>query len=119
MDYTYAGKVAYKLAKALMQHDLKSNFLLNVNVPNASENDIKGFRVTHLGTRRYTKNYEMRKDPRGDTYFWLAGELNDELTDLGSDIEVTSNNYISITPLHFDLTSYSMMDELKQLKLEI
>ncbi len=119
MDYTYAGQVAQSLAQALMQQELHSNFLLNVNIPNAAENDIKGVKVTHLGTRRYTKNYEMRKDPRGGTYFWLAGELADEKTDLGSDIEVTSNNYISITPLHFDLTSYSMIDELKRLELKL
>ncbi|MBE3102492.1 MAG: 5'/3'-nucleotidase SurE [Firmicutes bacterium] len=114
MDFTYAGKVAVEVGKILSQNDLKPYNLLNINIPNVSEKEIKGMMVTQLGHRRYAKNYEKREDPRGKAYYWLAGEIIDESFSDDTDIEATKNNYVSVTPLHYNLTSYNMMDTLKQ-----
>lgn len=114
MDFTYAGKVAVEVGKILSQNDLKPYNLLNINIPNVSEKEIKGMMVTQLGHRRYIKNYEKREDPRGKAYYWLAGEIIDESFSDDTDIEATKNNYVSVTPLHYNLTSYNMMDTLKQ-----
>ena len=70
-------------------------------------------KVTRLGRRRYSKNYEKREDPRGRTYYWLAGRLIEEESGTDYDINAVNDNYVSITPLHFDLTNYNMIETLK------
>lgn len=119
MDYSLAGKTAYKIAQRLARETKDSDFLLNVNIPNIKEEQLRGTKITRLGNRHYTKNYEKRKDPRGATYYWLAGELTEESMDDNTDIGATANSYISITPLHYDLTCYKMVEKLKNLKLDL
>ncbi|HHT65014.1 MAG TPA: 5'/3'-nucleotidase SurE, partial [Clostridiales bacterium] len=109
MDYTYAGKAAVEVAKIIASKDLTPNTLINVNIPNLPENQVKGVKITRLGRRRYSKNYEKREDPRGRTYYWLTGQLVEEQLDEDMDIEAVNNHFVSITPLHYDLTSYEML----------
>ena len=113
MDYTFAGKIAIKVAKIISQIDFTPDTLINVNIPNAPESQIQGMKVTRLGRIRYSKSYEKREDPRGRTYYWLSGKLIEEKTDSDIDIDATNQKYVSITPLHFDLTSYKMMDTFR------
>lgn len=113
MDYSYAGKAAIEVAKIIASKNLTPSTLINVNIPNVPEDQIQGMKVTRLGRRRYSKNYEKRKDPRGRTYYWLTGRLIEEQLDEDIDIEAANNNFVSITPLHFDLTSYEMLDTFR------
>jgi 5'-nucleotidase len=109
-DFTYAGKAARIVAERVIANPLPSGTLLNVNIPNVPEEEIKGFSVTRLGFRKYAENYVERTDPRGRTYYWLAGEpINDDALN-NTDIEAVKNKYVSITPLHYDLTSYDTID---------
>jgi len=114
MDYSLAGKVAVEVIKKLADMNLAPSTLVNVNIPNVTKEQLKGIKVTRLGKRRYSKNYEKRQDPRGKTYYWLAGELVEEALDQDTDIETIRNHYISLTPLHYDLTSYEMMKTFKE-----
>jgi 5'-nucleotidase len=114
MDYALAGKVAAETARIIMDKNLTPSTLINVNIPNIPEEQIRGMMVTKLGRRRYDKNYEKRKDPRGRTYYWLAGELVEEQMDPDTDIAAAKNHYISVTPLHFNLTSFDMLDTFRQ-----
>lgn len=110
MDYAYAGKIAIKVAEIISGKNLSPDTLINVNIPSVPQNQIRGMKVTRLGRRRYTKNYEKREDPRGRTYYWLSGQLIEEEMESDIDIDAVNNNYVSITPLHYDLTSYEMMN---------
>ena len=114
MYYSLAGKVAVEVIKKLADMNLAPSTLVNVNIPNVTKEQLKGIKVTRLGKRRYSKNYEKRQDPRGKTYYWLAGELVEEALDQDTDIETIRNHYISLTPLHYDLTSYEMMKTFKE-----
>ncbi|HHY81258.1 MAG TPA: 5'/3'-nucleotidase SurE [Clostridiales bacterium] len=114
MDYSTAGRIAAEVVGMISDKNLTPSTLVNVNIPNVPLEQIKGMKVTRLGHRRYSKNYEKRLDPRGRTYYWLAGELIEEAMASDTDIEAVKNLYVSITPLHFDLTSYKMLDSLKR-----
>ena len=59
------------------------------------------------------ESFDRRVDPRKNTYYWMAGDMRFDEVDEEADCFQVSNNYISITPIHFDLTSYKAMDELK------
>ncbi|HIK46357.1 MAG TPA: 5'/3'-nucleotidase SurE [Leptolyngbyaceae cyanobacterium M65_K2018_010] len=108
---------------------LAEPLLLNVNVPALAESDLKGARVTRLGVRRYVDQFEQRLDPRGKTYYWLAGEVIEELEDaaihqawppdlqkalaaIPTDVQTIKEGYISITPLHHNLTAVTGLKAL-------
>jgi 5'-nucleotidase len=112
LDFTAAAKFAQTLVNYIKAHPLPEAVLLNVNIPAISPADICGVRITRLGIRRWRDVFEKRIDPRGKTYYWLSGEVVEEEAALDSDIEGIRNNYITITPLKYDLTLDSSLDAM-------
>jgi 5'-nucleotidase len=113
-DFSYAAAFTVKLVQAVVKHGLPADTVLNVNVPSLKEGQtIQGTRITSLGTRRYHNEYEKRINPRGVAYYWLAGDLMDLKPEQGSDIEAIQESYISVSPIHFDLTHWKLIDVLK------
>jgi 5'-nucleotidase len=95
-----------------------TNILLNINIPEIENiKEMKGVKITKLGVKKYRNNFEERKDPRGDSYYWLAGELIENEIGEDTDIYAVRNGYISMTPLKVDLTDYDDMARLKEWKL--
>ncbi|MDD9897867.1 MAG: 5'/3'-nucleotidase SurE [Candidatus Melainabacteria bacterium] len=91
---------------------------ININLPPGARADYKGVELTKLGNRAYEENYEERQDPRGNKYFWLAGNPIEGLEVDGTDGFALLNHKVSITPVQFDMTHYDHISELKsQLKL--
>lgn len=117
-EFDYAGKMAAQLASQVLQNGLPEGTLLNVNVPALPENEIKGIRVTKQGKGRYEEDYDKRVDPNNRTYYWLTGKKM--ILDSGADIDdsALTDNYVSVTPIHYDLTNYHFLKELEQWKLE-
>lgn len=115
LDYTYAGEVAFQIGRWLLNHNPQRNTLLNINVPNVSKEQIKGFRATKLGIMKYSETYIKREDPRGGTYYWLAGEVINDRLDDNTDIAAVRDQYVSITPMHFDLTDYTRKNYVNEL----
>jgi 5'-nucleotidase len=110
---TGARFVARELVPKVMASGLPRNTLLNVNVPNLPESEIKGVKLAAKSERRYKDRMEKRLDPRGGAYYWLGGLPTDEPTPAGTDSAVTAEGYIAVTPLHLDMTSYSLMEDMK------
>ena len=117
-DYSGAADFACKIAKTIFQLHNRNETIINVNYPTIPEEDIKGVKVTTLGIRKYTNAFEERKDPRGNSYYWVSGTVRDMEQTEESDITAIAANYISITPIHFDLTHFQTYKELKQLHIE-
>ncbi|NJO79142.1 MAG: 5'/3'-nucleotidase SurE [Cyanobacteria bacterium RM1_2_2] len=122
---------AANFAKALLDQvadcPLPQDTLLNVNVPAVPEAEIAGVAITRQGIRRYIDQFEKRVDPRGKTYYWLAGEVIEEVAELElesieglklklsqpdrewfqkipTDVQAIRQNYITVTPLQYNLT---------------
>lgn len=127
-DFSPAAQFAQSLIARLGQAPLPAPMLLNVNIPAVEAAAIKGSTIARQGIRRYVDLFEKRVDPRGKTYYWLAGEVletvdHDEdsyqlladslqqlrdfshLQQVPADVEVIQQNWITITPLHYNLTS--------------
>jgi len=117
-DYTGAAKFACRIAKKIFQLKNRNETIINVNYPTIPEADIKGVKVTTLGIRKYVNAFEERKDPRGNSYYWVSGTVKDIEQREESDVVAISQNYISITPIHFDLTHFETYKELQRLELE-
>jgi len=89
---------------------------LNVNIPAVSPSDSKGFKITKTGSRVYSNDAEVHLNPRGQEYFWI-GLINHEWRETKgqmSDVEAVKDGYISITPIHLDMTSHKDIEDLEQ-----
>ena len=107
---------AAKLAQWLTVHPLPPNTILNVNAPNLPQPEIKGVAVTTQGRRQYVDRIEKRHDPLGRPYFWLGGSLAEEAAGAedGSDVRAVADGFLSITPIHLDMTAYALMPDLRE-----
>lgn len=113
-DYTFAGGFTRRLCNQLIKDGIDKELLLNVNLPALPREAIKGIRITKLGSRRYENLFEERKDPRGKTYYWMGGDIIEEAQEKDSDVAAVNEAYVSITPIHFDLTDYKLINEFRQ-----
>ena len=111
--FEYAAKLSARLAKMVCTNKLKTGTLLNVNVPDLPENEIKGVMLTKQGRSRWDDYYEERIDPYGVKYYWLTGSLVIQDEEIEKDQIALKNNYASITPIHFDVTDYEMFESMK------
>ncbi|MFQ5649668.1 MAG: 5'/3'-nucleotidase SurE [bacterium] len=112
-DFDYAAGFARKLAGLVLEHGLPRGTLLNVNVPALREEEIVGVQITRQSQTTYLERYDKRVDPANRVYYWLTGKKVECEQDLEVDDFAIRNNRVSITPLHYDLTNYPYLDELK------
>ncbi len=120
VDFIDASKIATKIVKQIWDDDdikIHEGTLLNINIPNVPADEIKGVKITKQGKSYWEDAFEVRADPNGRDYYWLTGKMvyKDESTEF--DIAAVKENYVSITPLHYDLTDYSTYEETKNWKL--
>jgi 5'-nucleotidase len=112
-SYTVAGQYAEKLARKILKDSLPEGTILNVNVPGSNKEMIAGIQFTSLSQRRYHKPVVEKIDPRGGSYFWIAGERESWARKKPSDHDAVEKNMVSVTPLHLDLTDYEALNSLK------
>jgi 5'-nucleotidase len=119
---TYGYALAQQSIATLVEKILKDEFplpprkFLNVNVPPIPSESCKGFKVTRAGNRLYAHHAEVHYNPRGKEYYWIG------LPELGwmdtpghtTDFEAINEGYVSVTPVHLDMTSYDDIDSLQQ-----
>ena len=114
-DFKMAARFATRLARFILKNGLPKDTLLNVNIPEG--NDIKSYRITKQGKRFYGDAIVEKVDPRGKKYYWIGGDVLKWEGGKDTDFEAVANNFISITPVHLDLTNYSSFKELHNWKL--
>lgn len=112
MDFARSAGVAGQLVAALISGELPPDLLLNVNFPIA---EIKGFRWTKLGHRRYVQTIVEKLDPAGRKYYWIAGTPVWQGEE-GTDQQAILDGYAAVTPLHLDLTDYRGLEESAPLR---
>ena len=117
--FEVAAEFAARLASRILEHGMPPNVLLNVNVPSTARNEIKGVAVTRLGKRIYQDKLIERQDPFGRNYYWIGGDAPSGDAEEGTDIWALANGYISVTPIHMDLTNYAIMDKLESWNLTL
>ena len=117
-DFVYddAAAFAARLASWVLTSGLPADTLLNVNVPQlANRERPRGVALTRMGRRRYGDAIVEKVDPRGKKYYWIgAAELDFEDVE-GTDYVAVRDGYISVTPIHLDLTNYRSFDALRGL----
>ncbi len=117
--YETAAEVARRLVGMIVDRHLErrlleSGAILNVNVPDIPLAELRGIRATRLGRRRQSEKVIPDKDPQGETIYWFGkqGEAQDDGP--GTDFEAIRSGFVSLTPLHTDLTSHREMDRTRE-----
>jgi 5'-nucleotidase len=114
VEYAAAARFARTLATQVLDHGMPPDTLLNVNVPKTAPH---GVRITHQGKRIYPGGVIERSDPKGRSYYWIGGQSADWQEDPASDFAALADGFISVTPLHLDLTNHKVLDEVRRWNL--
>jgi 5'-nucleotidase len=107
------------LRQVLDQDAYPSHTLLNVNLPALPPSKARGIKVTSLGRRRYADSITKSLDPKGREYFWIGGDISTWAGAGDADYRAVKEGYISVTPLHLDLTNYKLLEEIRQWDLAL
>ncbi|MDR5658142.1 5'/3'-nucleotidase SurE [Serpentinicella sp. ANB-PHB4] len=113
-----AGFIKKISSDILNSKEILQETIINVNYPTCPLNEISGVKITTLGITKYDNSFSERKDPRGNSYYWMCGDVIEMEQDKESDILALKDNYISVSPIHFDLTNYKTFEKLRSLGLE-
>ena len=100
INYSTAADFVKKMIELNLHKEIIPMSLLNINVPNLSNDQIEGNVVTRLGFRQYSETVEKRVDNRERENFWIGGHLLSHSKEPGTDCYVVDNRQISINPLN-------------------
>jgi 5'-nucleotidase len=109
-----ASKFALEIGRQILNNSLPFDTLLNVNVPNLPIDKIKGVKITKQGKRIYENAVHDTFDPNGNRYYWIGGGEPSWDNRNDTDIQAIQTGYISITPIHLDLTNYDALKLIKK-----
>ncbi len=117
-NYSFAAKFTRLLAEMMIEKGIPKRTMLNVNIPFSSENKNKGVRITRQADSHYVEEIKIRQDPRGREYYWIGG-FNKQIGDgAGTDLTAVRDGYISVTPLHAQMTDLETIPLLEELDFE-
>jgi 5'-nucleotidase len=112
-EYAASARTAGQIAALVLKNGLPPGILLNVNVPLLPAEKLRGFLVTRQGLRVYRDVLVRREDPRGRPYYWIGGEIPTGVVEEGTDFGALAEGYVSITPIHLDLTAHHQEEILR------
>lgn len=110
--FATGAHIAKRLVTQMMHTKLPAKTLLNVNIPDVPLDEIQGFHVTRMGTRVGAKPIIRASDPRGLPMYWIGSSGEEEDAGPGTDFYAVKHGFVSITPLHLDMTSYKVFDQI-------
>jgi len=110
-DFSYAARAGARVAEALLQRPLPARTFLNINVPKGAP---RGLRVTVQAKRNHITSVEERHDPKGRAYYWIGEGENAWEPHDRSDYQAVRDGYVSVTPLHPDLTAHDALRQLEE-----
>ena len=110
--YETAGEAAIRMVNQLQKDPLPADTILNVNVPDCPWSEIRGFEVTRLGHRHRAEPVIKTTDPRGREMYWIGPAGAEQDAGPGTDFDAVRRKFISVTPIHVDLTRYQALEQV-------
>jgi 5'-nucleotidase len=101
------------LGQILRRESFPRDTLLNVNIPAIDPAELRGVRVTRLGRRVYEGSLMRAHDPSGREYFWIGGGQTTWWGEVDSDFRAIEDGFMSVTPLHLDLTNFDLLQDIR------
>ena len=114
-DFSHAARAAAAIADAILRRPLPVRTFLNLNVPKGPP---KGYRVTVQAKRNHVTSVGERHDPKGRPYYWIEEGQNEWEPHDRSDYQAVRDGFVSVTPLHPDLTAHHALAAVEALTFE-
>lgn len=108
--YQTAARVSQLIVERLQKEPLPADTILNVNIPDVPWSDIRGIQATRLGHRHKSEPVIRSTDPRGRPIYWVGPPGGEQDAGPGTDFHAIRENFVSVTPIHIDLTQYSALE---------
>ncbi len=118
-DYVEAAAVVATLLRQVLERGVPERMLLNVNIPFVPRAELAGVQLTTLGSRVYEDTLVKKVDPRGHDYYWIGGEDPQWKPLPGTDYQAVHDRWVSVTPLHLDLTDRARVAEMMPWALKL
>ena len=116
-DFTGAKQTVHKIVSAVLNKKMEKHFLLNVNIPALPPEKIKGIKICKQAYAKYEEDFAERLDPHGKKYYWLTGEFKNFDKGRDTDVWALEHGYVSVVPVQFDLTNYTLKKQLEKSNL--
>ncbi|MBS1495392.1 MAG: 5'/3'-nucleotidase SurE [Bacteroidetes bacterium] len=116
-DFSASKQIVHKIVSAVLSKKTDKHFLLNVNIPIATPDKIKGIKICKQAYAKYEEDFSERIDPHGKKYYWLTGEFKNFDKSKETDVWALQHGYVSVVPVQFDLTNYTLKKQLEKTKL--
>jgi 5'-nucleotidase len=110
---SYRDVLKHLIGRIVRVEDFPAETLLNINLPPCGAAAVKGVKVTSLGSRYFSESLTRMQDPWGKEIFWIGGGLVHWTGGTESDHHAVAEGYISVTPLHMDLTNYRLLETVQ------
>jgi 5'-nucleotidase len=114
VHFETGARVAETLVSKLINEPLTENVILNVNVPDIPFSELKGMVSTRLGHRHKAEPVIQSQDPRGQTIYWVGPAGAEQDAGPGTDFYAVRQGYVSVTPLHVDLTRHNALQKVDE-----
>lgn len=112
-DFSEPAAMVADLVRQLLERGLPERLLLNLNFPFRPRSELAGLQVTRLGSRVYEDTLVRKVDPRGRDYYWIGGEDPVWRPEPGTDFHAVHAGFVSMTPMHLDLTDAAALEALR------
>ena len=116
-DFNAAKLYVRKIVSTLLKQKMDKHLLLNVNIPSVGQELIRGIKICKQAYAKYEEDFDERRDPQGKNYYWLTGEFVNFDKSKDTDVWALQHNYVSVVPVQFDLTNYTLKSKLEKKKL--
>lgn len=119
-DFSASKEIVKEIVGRVLQNKIPESGCLNVNIPYLPIDEIKGIKITRQAKGFWKEDLVPHFDPQGHEYYWLTGEFHNQDTGTDTDVWAVENNYVSVQPVHFDLTDHQRSSQYSFLeKLEL
>ena len=114
-NFKHSKNTIINISQKVIKTGLKDGVFLNVNIPHLPASKIKGIKVVRMARSRWEEFFEERKDPGGNSYFWLDGSFLLLDSETNHDVEALENGEVALTPLTIDWTARELEESLAKL----
>lgn len=118
-DFAEPAAMVGRIVRQVLERGVPPRLLLNINFPYRPKAEIKGIQLTRLGSRVYQDTLVKKVDPRGRDYYWIGGEDPIWKPDPGTDFHALHDGYVSVTPMHLELTDARAIVDMQGWALEL
>jgi 5'/3'-nucleotidase len=112
-DFNTSARIVRTVVLDVLKSGITPGVLLNVNVPDIPYDELRGIMITRQARSKWEESFTERKDPFDIPYYWLSGTFVNLDEGENTDLYAVENGYVSVTPVHHDLTAHAELEELR------